>query len=114
MPAVCVLLALFLTAPPIARWGEPWPDALGADLRATDQLPDSQRLRAIELIAARGGGAAAPLLVPLLRDPDAGVRLFVARWLATRGEGPAIEAAAGWVLTPAVPMVDRPFGLEVL
>jgi HEAT repeat protein len=114
MPSLCILLALFVTAAPPARGGEPWPDALGADLRATDQLPDSQRLRAIELIAARGGAGVAPLLVPLLRDPDAGVRLFVARWLAARGEGPAIEAAAGWVLTPAVPMVDRPFGLEVL
>lgn len=117
---VRVLLALIATTASIsapARADELWPGALAADLRGADQLPASLRLRALALTVARVDRpieAAAPLLHPLLRDTDPGVRLFVARWLAERGDALAIDAATGWVLAPAVAAIDRPFGLDVL
>ena len=49
-------------------------------------LPDAQRLRAIERLTARAGDARrSPFLLPLLRDPDPGVRLFAARRLVRAG-----------------------------
>jgi HEAT repeat protein len=92
-----------------------WPGALEADGRALTLLPAPERAPAIERLIARYGTAtAAPLLLPLLTDPDPTARLFAARVLAHAGLPAADAVATSWVRSPTVPLVDRAFGLDVL
>jgi len=122
-----VLLILPVLARPFA-----WPGALDTDGRAVADLPepgatfrpstgaprptaDAQRLVAIDrLVTGHGLDAAMPFLLPLLADREPAVRLYAARLLA-RADTPAASAAAvAWIITPAVPLVDRGLGLDVL
>jgi|SRR5262252_4002950 len=91
-----------------------WPDTIEVAARDAADLPDPQRLRAIERLTARAGDRAFPALVPLLSDHDPSIRLFVGRRLGRAGVPAAIEAATHWISAPDVPLVDRQFGLEVL
>ena len=91
-----------------------WPGAISVAAREAAELPDAQRLRALERLTARAGERALPVLLPLLTDRDPGIRLFAARRLGRAGVPAAIDAATGWIATPNVPLVDRQFGLEVL
>jgi HEAT repeat protein len=91
-----------------------WPGAIEAAARDAAELPDPQRLRAIERLTARAGERAFPVLVPLLADHDPSIRLFAARRLARAGVPAALEAATQWITSPDVPIVDRQFGLDVL
>jgi HEAT repeat protein len=94
--------------------GPGWPGAHAVDAREAAALPDGARLRAIERLTVRAGSAARPLLSAFLKDPEAGVRLFAARWLARAGEPAAVEAAVSWVMTPLVVQIDRRLGLDIL
>jgi len=113
-----VLVAAWLGLMAGALGGPPasfvWPGSTRIDLQQAAALPDPQRLRAIEELSIRQGPAFVPDLVPLLRDPDPGVRLYAARRLARLGDAAAIEAARSWIVSPPVAQVDRPFGLDVL
>jgi HEAT repeat protein len=91
-----------------------WPGAPAVDARAAAALPDGTRLRAVEQVGLDSGPAARPLMIPFLRDSDAGVRLFTARWLARANEPAALEAAVSWIMTPVVAQIDRRLGLDVL
>src|SRR5689334_12150236 len=91
-----------------------WPDAITVAAREAAELPDAQRLRALERLTARAGNRALPVLVPLLTERDPGIRLFAARRLGRAGVPAAIDAATRWITSPNVPLVDRQFGLEVL
>jgi len=101
-----------------------WPGARRADGRAVAahdlaaaQGPstEAQGLMAIDrLIAVHGVAAATPFLLPLLADRETSVRLYAARLLAHAGSPAAGAAATAWIGRPAVPLVDRTFGLEVL
>jgi cellulose synthase operon protein C len=114
-----LLLALSLLAGSFS-----WPGARQADGRAVAvgdsaaaQVPasEAQRLMAIDrLIAVHGMAAATPFLLPLLADREPSVRLFAARLLARAGSPVAGAAATAWIVKPAVPLVDRAFGLDVL
>ena len=100
-----------------ARWPDAnlgWPGSISVAAREAAELPDAQRLRALERLTARAGERALPVLLPLLTDRDPGIRLFAARRLGRAGVPAAIDAATGWIATPNVPLVDRQFGLEVL
>jgi len=98
----------------IAAGGSAWPGASANDARAAAALPDGERLKAVEQLAAGGGPGAARLLRPFLRDADAGVRLFAARWLVRAGDVTGSEAAVSWIMTPLVAQIDRRLGLDVL
>src|SRR3954454_6810706 len=91
-----------------------WPDALEIDLHAAADAPGPERLRAIEMIAAKAGDAAMPILRPLLADPDPGVRLYATRSLIRAGESAGAEAAAARIIAPGAPPFDRQLGLELL
>src|SRR4051812_27578472 len=91
-----------------------WPGSITVDAREAAELPEGQRLRALERLTARAGDRARPALTPLRADRDPGVRLFAARRLGRAGVPAAIDAATAWIATPNVPLVDRQFGLEVL
>jgi len=112
-PALLVAVMVASAGADAVAGGFAWPGALEVEARAALAAPEGQRLRAIERLGARGA-AATPFLIPLLKDPDPGVRLFVARRLARSGEPAATDAAVRWILAPLVPQVDRPFGLEIL
>ena len=112
-PALLVAVMVASAGAHAVAGGFAWPGALEVEARAALAAPEGQRLRAIERLGARGA-AATPFLIPLLKDPDPGVRLFVARRLARSGEPAATDAAVRWILAPLVPQVDRPFGLEIL
>jgi HEAT repeat protein len=105
-----VLTAWFAAAD--ASFG--WPDAITVAARDAAELPDPQRLRALERLTARAGDRALPVLVPMLTDRDLGIRLFAARRLGRAGVPAATEAATRWISAPNVPLVDRQFGLDVL
>jgi HEAT repeat protein len=113
MPPALLVAVMVASAGAAAADGFAWPGALEADARAALAAPEGQRLRAVERLAARGD-AATPFLIPLLKDPDPGVRLFAARRLARAGDAAATEAAVRWIIMPVVAQVDRPFGLEIL
>jgi HEAT repeat protein len=111
MPSIAILLVAALAAAD-ADFG--WPGAIAAAAHDAAELPDPQRLRAIERLTARAGDRALPALVPLLGDRDLSIRLFSARRLGRAGVPAAIEAATRWTSSPNVPLVDRQFGLDVL
>jgi HEAT repeat protein len=114
LPVVAAFVAGVLASGAPAGDRFAWPGALPADARAALGSPEAQRLRAIEQLGASAEGAATPFLIPLLADADPGVRLYAARRLSRSGEPAATSAAIAWVLTPTIPQVDRPFGLEIL
>src|SRR3954447_4600266 len=91
-----------------------WPGWITVAAREAAELPDAQRLRALERLTAPAGEQAMPVLIPLLSDRDPGIRLFAARRLGRAGVPAAIDAATRWIAAPTVPVVDRQFGLEVL
>src|SRR6266496_4473126 len=91
-----------------------WPGWITEAAREASELPDAQRLRALERLTARAGEQALPVLIPLLGDRDPGIRLFAARRLGRAGVPAAVDAATRWIAAPNVPLVDRQFGLEVL
>lgn len=91
-----------------------WPGAIDAAARDAAELPDPQRLRAVERLSARAGERAFPALISLLADRDPSIRLFAARRLGRAGVPAAVETATRWISSPDVPLVDRQFGLDVL
>jgi HEAT repeat protein len=91
-----------------------WPDSIDAAVRDAADLPDPQRLRAIERLAARAGAHVFPALRSQLADRDPSIRLFVARRLARAGDPAAVDAAVRWISSPDAPLVDRQFGLDIL
>jgi HEAT repeat protein len=111
MPSIAILLLAVLAAAD-ADFG--WPDAIAAAAHDAAEMPDPQRLRALERLSARAGDRALPALVPLLADRDLSIRLFSARRLGRAGVPAAIQAATRWTSSPNVPLVDRQFGLDVL
>ena len=111
MSSTAIALAALVTA---ADADLGWPDAIAVAARDAAELPDPQRLRAIERLTAQAGERAFPVLVPLLGDHDPSIRLFAARRLARAGAPAAVEAATRWITAPDVPLVDRQFGLDVL
>src|SRR5436190_7878181 len=111
MSPIAIALLVALTAAD-ADFG--WPDSIATEARDAAELPDPQRLRALERLTARAGERALPALAPLLADRDPSIRLFAARRLGRAGAPAAIEAATRWITSPNVPIVDRQFGLDVL
>ena len=91
-----------------------WPGSFAVDARAALELSDTARLRAVERLAAGAGSAATHFLTTLLHDPEPGVRLYAARRLARAGVPAAANAAVSWIMSPAFPQIDRPFGLDLL
>ncbi len=92
-----------------------WPGALEIDGRALTALPEQDRPAAIERLVARHGvKAAEPYLLPLLSDPEPGVRTYVGRLLGRAGDPSALAAAVDWLTTPGRPPADRALGLDVL
>src|SRR3954471_25060356 len=113
MAAIAIALAAALLT--ISADGDlGWPGWTTVAAREAAELPDAQRLRALERLTARGGEQALPVLIPLLSDRDPAVRLFAARRLGRAGAPAAVDAATSWIAAPNVPLVDRQFGLEVL
>jgi HEAT repeat protein len=88
-----------------------WPGGASGpgDLGARDE---GARVRAVLALTGADDGQARTLLVPMLRDRDAGVRETAARLLARRGATEATEAATGWVAGTVAR--DRLIGLHVL
>jgi cellulose synthase operon protein C len=119
MTAACTqaLLIVSVLARPFC-----WPGSLESDGGAVADLPEPQRptesaprLSAIDrLLANHGFAEALPFLISLLPDRDPMVRLYAARLLARAGVPAAERAAIAWITSPAVPLVDRGLGLDVL
>jgi HEAT repeat protein len=110
LAALVLSLGVLLAAAPAHAFE--WPGSLEADAHDLRSPDDGARLAAVLRLATRDIGQTRALLVPMLADRDAGVRLVAARVLARAGAREALEAATAWITSPAGR--DRPLGLQVL
>jgi HEAT repeat protein len=107
LPTLPAPAATGRTRPPVL-----WPGTAGDALAALAARDEAQRLRAVIDLASEDDARAVPLLLPVLRDRDPGVRLTAARLLARRGAREATLAATAWVGEPGAR--ERLMGLLVL